>query len=286
VADKKIIARKSVAKALRTRQSVGLGLTGAICVYDLAERLGVEVRFLDIPSMEGMYYSSSLPHIILSSLRPPGRRAFTCAHELGHHIRSDGTRIDHLVEQSDRTQFDPSEFAADCFAGALLMPKLAVEHAFAVRKWDVRDCTAGQAFVLAGYFGVGYTTLIRHMRNSLSLLPDSNAEELLRIRPREAQSMALGREISSRAWIVDSNWAGRPVDVEVDDLIFARGSPRIEGACVELVRYEEDTTLLRALRSGIARLEDTANWAAFVRVSRPAFVGRNIHRHLENVDEH
>ena len=284
--DRKTIARKSVAKALRTRQSSGFGLTEAICVYDLAERLGVEVRFIDIPSMEGIYYRSSVPHIIISSLRPPGRRAFTCAHELGHHIHGDGTRIDHLVEKSERTQFDPSEFAADCFAGALLMPKLAVERAFAIRKWNILDFSPSQAFVLAGYFGVGYTTLIQHMRNSLSLLPDSNAKELLKTRPLRAQSMALGWETSNRTWIVDNNWAGRPIDVEVDDLIFVQGKSRIEGACVELVRYAEGTTLLRAHRPGIARLEDAAEWAVFVRVSRHSFVGRNIHRHLENADEH
>ena len=284
--DRKIIARKSVVKALRTRQSAGLGLTEAICVYDLAERLGVEVRFLDVPSMEGMYYRSSAPHIILSSLRPPGRRAFTCAHELGHHIHGDGTSMDHLVEHSERNQFDPTEFAADCFAGALLMPKLAVERAFAIRKWNIRDCTAGQVFTLAGYFGVGFATLIQHMRNSLSLLPHSNAEELLRIRALQAQSIALGWETSDRAWVVDNNWVGRPVDVEVNDLILVLGKPRTEGACVELVRYEEGKTLLRALRPGIARLEDATKWAAFIRVSRPSFVGRNIHRHLENADEH
>ena len=283
--DRKTIARKAVANALRTRQSAGLGLTEAICVYDLAERLGVEVRFLDVPSMEGMYYRSSVPHIILSSLRPPGRRAFTCAHEIGHHIHGDGTRIDHLVEQSARTQFDPSEFAADCFAGALLMPKLAVAHAFAIRKWNIRDCTPSHAFVLAGYFGVGYTTLIQHMRNSLSLLPDSKAEELLRIRPLRAQSITVGWETSKRAWVVDSNWAGRPVDVEVDDLILVQGKPRIEGACVELMRYARGTTVLRAHRPGIARLENAAEWAAFVRVARHSFVGRNIHRHLENANE-
>ena len=34
--------------------------------------------------------------------------------------------IDELVEQWDTHRFDPKEFAADCFAGALLMPKMAV----------------------------------------------------------------------------------------------------------------------------------------------------------------
>ena len=103
--DRRAIARTAMAAALRTRLFVGYRLDHAVCVYDLAEKLGVEVRFLDLPSMEGMYSSASGPTIIVSSLRPPGRRAFTCAHELGHHNRSDGVEIDELVEQWDKPRF-------------------------------------------------------------------------------------------------------------------------------------------------------------------------------------
>ena len=91
--DRRLMARKATAAALRTRRSVGYRLDQAVCVYDLAEKLGVEVRFLDLPSVEGMYLSTSSPTIIVSSLRPPGRRTFTCAHELGHHNRNDGVQI-------------------------------------------------------------------------------------------------------------------------------------------------------------------------------------------------
>ena len=45
--------------------------------------------------------------------------------------------IDELVEQWDKPRFDPKEFTADCFAGALLMPKMAVSRAFAVRGWSM-----------------------------------------------------------------------------------------------------------------------------------------------------
>ena len=120
--DRRAMVRQAMAAALRTRLSVGYGLDHAVCVYDLAEKLGVEVRFLDLPSMEGMYSSASSPTIIVSSLRPPGRRAFTCAHELGHHNRSDGVKIHELAEQRDKPSFDSKEFMADCFAGALLSP--------------------------------------------------------------------------------------------------------------------------------------------------------------------
>ena len=109
-----------MAEALRVRTRAGLGLEEAVCVYDLAEHLGIEVRFTDIPSMEGMYYLASEPSIILSSLRPPGRRVFTCAHELGHHSNGDGTTIDQLVQEPRRSGFDTKEFAADCFGGRIV----------------------------------------------------------------------------------------------------------------------------------------------------------------------
>ena len=190
--DRRAIARQAMGAALRTRRSVGYGLDHAICVFDLAEKLGVEVRFLDLPSMEGMYTSASSPTIIVSSLRPTGRRAFNCAHELGHHYRQDGVEIDELVEQWDKPRFDPKEFAADCFAGTLLMPKLAVSKAFAVRGWSMEECTPEQAFMVAGYFGVGYTTLVHHLRSALQVLPDSRARALLKVSPRNAQSLLIG----------------------------------------------------------------------------------------------
>ena len=279
--DRRAIARKAMAAALRTRLSVGYGLDHAVCVYDLAEKLGVEVRFLDLPSMEGMYSSASGPIIIVSSLRPHGRRAFTCAHELGHHNRSDGVEIDELVEQWDKPRFDPREFAADCFAGTILMPKMAVSRAFAIREWSMEDCTPEQAFMVAGYFGVGYTTLVHNMRSALQILPDTRAQALLKVSPRKAQSLLLGWQTPQTVAVVDAHWTGRAVDVEVGDLILVQGGAQSEGACIEPSSDVEHGRLFRAARPGIGRLEAGTTWSAFVRVSRRDYVGRALYRHWE-----
>ena len=272
--DRRAIARQAMAAALRTRLSIGYGLDHAVCVYDLAEKLGVEVRFLDLPSMEGMYTSSSSPTIIVSSLRPSGRRAFTCAHELAHHNRSDGVKIDELVEQWDKPRFDPKEFGADCFAGALLMPKMAVSRAFAIRGWNMEERTPEQAFMVAGYFGVGYTTLVHHLTSALLVLPHTRAQALQKVSPRRAQSLLLGWQTSQTVVVVDAHWTGRPVDVEVGDLIFVRGGAQSEGACIELSSDVEHGRLFRAAMPGIGRLEAGITWSAFVRVSRRDYVGR------------
>ena len=279
--DRRAIARQAIAAALRTRLSLGYGLEHAVCVYDLAEKLGVEVRFLDLPSMEGMYSSASGPTIIVSSLRPSGRRAFTCAHELGHHNRSDGVEIDELVEQWDKPRFDPKEFAADCFAGALLMPKMAVSRAFAVRGWSMEECTPEQAYMVAGYFGVGYTTLIHHLRGALQALPDTRAQALLKVSPRKAQSLLLGWQTSQTVVVVDSHWTGRAVDVEVGDLIFVQEGAQADGECLEPSPDVEHGELFRAARPGIGRLEAGTTWSTFVRVSRRDYVGRALYRHWE-----
>ena len=283
--DRRAIARQAMAAALRTRLSIGYGLDHAVCVYDLAEKLGVEVRFLDLPSMEGMYTSSSSPTIIVSSLRPSGRRAFTCAHELAHHNRSDGVKIDELVEQWDKPRFDPKEFGADCFAGALLMPKMAVSRAFAIRGWNMEECTPEQAFMVAGYFGVGYTTLVHHLTSALLVLPHTRAQALQKVSPRRAQSLLLGWQTSQTVVVVDAHWTGRPVDVEVGDLIFVRGGAQSEGACIELSSDVEHGRLFRAAMPGIGRLEAGITWSAFVRVSRRDYVGRALYRHWEEAGD-
>ena len=283
--DRRAMARQAMAAALRTRRSVGYGLDHAVCVYDLAEKLGVEVRFIDLPSTEGMYSSASAPTIIVSSLRPPGRRAFTCAHELGHHYRRDGVEIDELVEQWDKPRFDPKEFMADCFAGALLMPKLAVSKAFAVRGWSMEECTPEQVFMVAGYFGVGYTTLVHHLRSALQVLPDARAKALLKVSPRKAQSLLLGWQTPQTVVAVDAHWTGRAVDVEAGDLIFVRGRAKSEGSCVEPSSDVEHGRLFRAASPGIGRLEAGTTWSAFVRVSRRYYVGRALYRHWEEAGD-
>ena len=283
--DRRAIARQAMAAALRTRLSLGYGLEHAVCVYDLAEKLGVEVRFLDLPSMEGMYSSASGPTIIVSSLRPPGRRAFTCAHELGHHNRRDGVEIDEFVEQWDKPRFDPKEFAADCFAGALLLPKMAVSRAFAVRGWSMEECTPEQAYMVAGYFGVGYTTLIHHLRGALQVLSDTRAQALLKVSPRKAQSLLLGWQTPDTVVAVDSHWTGRAVDVEVGDLIFVKGRVQSDGECLEPSPDVEHGRVFRVARPGIGRLEAGTTWSTFVRVSRRAYVGRALYRHWEEAGD-
>ena len=274
------MAQGAFAASLRMRIKAGYRLDEAICVYDLAERLGIEVRFADIPSMEGMLYCNPDPVIIVCSHRPSGRRVFSCAHELGHYHFGDGTTIDELVGKSDNAGSAPKEFMADCFAGGLLMPKMAVERAFAVHKWPVGSPTPGQIYIISSYFGVGYSTLVHHLCKSLRLMSGSHAENLLKVGRRKAQALALGWESTDTVWIVDQHWDDRAIDVEVGEFVQVHGNTACEGSCLEDAGVSGGGRLYRACQPGIGKLSASSGWAGFVRVSRKTFVGRSIFRHL------
>ena len=166
------------------------------------------------------------------------------------------------------------------------MPKMAVERAFAVRNWSADYPTAAQIYVISGYFGVGYSTLVHHMWKSLRLLSGSHAENLLKVSRRKAQAQALGWETERTVRIVDPHWNGRPIDTEVGDLVLVRENSEYEGSCLEDARCVRTVdALYRACQPGIGRLSAATGWAGYVRVCRRAFVGRSIFRHLEESDE-
>jgi len=174
---------------------------------------------------------------------------------------------------------------ADCFAGALLMPKLAVSKAFALRGWSMEDCTPEQAFMVAGYFGVGYATLVHHLRSALQVLPGMRARTLLRVGSRKAQSLLLGWYASQTALVLDTHWIGRAVDVEVGDLILVLGGAQPESVCLEPFSDIEQGSIFIATSPGVGRLEAGNSWSTFVRVSRRGYVGRALYRHWEEAGD-
>ena len=186
------LARKAYTVAIKERKRAGIGLTSPICVFDLIHQAGIEVRFQNISSMEGLYYNDGKPLILISSCRPRGRVAFNCAHEYGHHVFGHGDRIDEVIDSTSKKQWEPDEFLADCFAGFFLMPKIAISKAFAVRGWNVAECTSDQAFVISGYMGVGYKSLLTHMYYSLKSISYEHFNQLNSFSPKALKSSFTG----------------------------------------------------------------------------------------------
>lgn len=281
------LALEALSLALRTRQSLSTPLWDPICIYDAVERMDIEVRFTDIPSMEGMYWRRTNPIILVSALRPPGRQAFTCAHELGHHLLGHGTCVDEL--QSDAAfgkRKTDEEFIADCFAGFLLMPKVAVDRAFAARSLRPESCSPKQTYDIASWFGVGYATLIQHMRWSLQSMPANHAEELLRASPKKIRLDILGRATPGHLAVVDEYWASRTLDVQVGDPVLLPPGSFIEGDGLCAQGEVGDSILHVAEHPGRNRYAvSCGDWIICIRVSRREFVGRAAFRHLEEVED-
>lgn len=277
------IAQQAIRAALTIRSTRHVSLTDALCPYDLAEKLGVEVRFAEIPSLEGMFVNGEEPLVLLGAHRPRGRQAFTCAHELGHHHFGHGTRVDELRERDSPRGHDPEEYAADCFAAFLLMPKTTVLSGLHLRGADLREPSAAVIYATASWLGVGFRTLVTHLCASLRVIDAPRAEALRRTDLKRLRSSLVGRDVAADVVVVDQHWVGRPVDVATDQLVAVPPSVRLESDHLREVWRDEHRAILAPSRPGIDRLTCTnTSWASFVRVTRERYVGRSTFRHLED----
>jgi hypothetical protein len=284
--ERRRLALRASTMALRIRQQYAIAPDQPCCVYDLAEKMGVEIRFAELPSAEGVY-SPGKPVAIVSSLRPPGRQAFTCAHELGHHAYGHGEQFDELIEErGKRRRYDPKEFEADCFASALLMPKTALLKGLALRGWSPKNISAAQIYALASWLGVGYVTLIGNMQWGMNLLDRNQAAALEKLKGPQIRKSIVGCECKEHLIVADEAWSGRPIDAHAGDVLLLPAAALIEGEVMESIDSDQKRIIARAVRPGIGRavIPNTA-WAQYIRVSRKEFSGLARFRHLEEVED-
>jgi Zn-dependent peptidase ImmA (M78 family) len=278
------LARTALRGAITVRRRAGTAKSAPVCVFDLAERLGVEVMFTGGSSFEGLFARDSTT-ILISSMRPVGRQAFTCAHELAHWFFDHGTRVDEL--DAGTADSSPEERLAHFFASYLLMPPWAVEAAFQVRGWSPDRPTPIQVYTVATQLGVGYETLVRHLRLSLGFITEATAKGLLRSSPRQVREELAGSTPSgAHLAVVDRAWTGVPVDLRVGDLVLMPADWKLDGNTLEPGLATPHGRLLAAISPGIGRIVcPSPGIAHFVRVSRSAYQGRSKFRHLEESDD-
>jgi hypothetical protein len=257
-------------------------------VYDVAATIGVEVHFVDSPSLEGMFYRGPNPRILLPSWqhRPKGRIAYSCGHELGHFQLGHGTRVDEYIAapQGD-TELSGQEFAADTFAAGLLMPRQAVNDRFARRAWSVDAATPLQVFVVAGELDVGYETLLRHLRYGLSLVDDSWMMSRLKVTPKQIRHDIACSDAPSRITVVDDHWPNVPIDLEIGDRIAIPAALATHGGSVVAGPYRHgDYTIFVSARAGEDDLHVNGR-SHRVRVARAGFCGLLKYRFLADPDE-
>ena len=285
---RKQLAQIATVKALQVRQRSNCAFWDPLCVYDLAAHLGLEVRFFDIPSMEGLYCASAKPGIIVSSLRPGGRQAFTCAHEIGHHVFGHGDQYDELVEhRSETRRLDPREFQADCFAGALLIPKVAVSRGFSLRSLDPppprrNRFTSSRPGSASGTPRSSTTCALplacsrRPGRGGVAATPTAGASGQ-RFLAVSAGNTSLWRTSTVRGGRSTFKWA---------TCCYCKLALKLEGGCAEVAEQRAAWLLARAVRPGISRVAATdSNWSAYIRVSRNGYSGRSMYRFLEEAED-
>lgn len=281
----KALATDAVREAARMRADHRIGPMEALCPFDLADRLGIVTWLEGISSLEGVYASGSAkPAIVQSALRPPGRRRYTCAHEIGHHVFKHGLCLEELADEPE-DGWKPEEFLANRFAAALLMPKLAVTSAFVRRAWSASAPTPEQVFTIAQEFGVGYTTLIGYLERTLRILPRAFADTLRRISLSRIRGSLAGFDVAHDLVVIDDHRGQHPIDIETGDLVLVPATADFEGRCA-VMESRGSVRILHAVAQGPGQLDLHNGHAPLsVLVSRRGFVGLARVRHLEEVPD-
>src|SRR3954447_13733612 len=113
---------------MQLRRNLAIPREVPVNAFDIAQMSGLDVRFLDAPSLEGMFVRDPGLRVLLPSLkhRPRPRVLFSCAHEIGHHQLGHGTKADEYLADGQSHAFSAEEFLANSFAAHLLMPRAAI----------------------------------------------------------------------------------------------------------------------------------------------------------------
>jgi hypothetical protein len=260
------------------RARYGIGLSEAVCPFELADRIGISVRLIALSSLEGIYAREHRPAIFLSSERPAGRRRYSCAHEIGHHVFGHGTCLDELLND-DPGQWSPDEFLAHRFAAGLLMPKIAVEASFARRGWSLKSPRSSEVYVVAQEFGVGYTTLIGHMERTLRCVPSIVASALRKAKLPQLRSDLAGFKINLDVIVADDHWGERPIELEIGDVVVIPANAGFVGACGAHMRHPRAHIVATIPGRGSLALNNSRSIE--IRVSRQGFTGLARYRYLE-----
>jgi Zn-dependent peptidase ImmA (M78 family)/transcriptional regulator with XRE-family HTH domain len=150
------------------------------------ERLGLHSFVFELNNAaDGAYAAvSNLGVTVVNGSMPSGRRRFTLAHELGHHLLSDAYSTDYLDEGAGSL-----EGLLNAFAAYLLMPRHSV-----VAFWRNRDGVHDQrtaAIHIAARYRVSWTAACSHLHN-LELVDDRTRMLLAADPPRRADYLELG----------------------------------------------------------------------------------------------
>ena len=270
--------------ALQLRRSLAVAREEPVNVYDVAAAIGVEVRFLDGPSLEGMFVRDPHPMVVLPSLnhRPRGRVSFSCAHEIGHCQLGHGTTVDEYLDGDAQTlPKSDEEFAADTFASSLLMPRQAVLQRFHMRDAEPETATPQLIFMIAAELDVGYQTLLNHLRYGLEVVSSDWLRDRKRTTPKHIRA-TIGSHETRRLVLVNQFWPRLPIDLQVGEFIAVPAAKHVRSPdCLSEASCSGDWRMYRACKPGIDRLVIEKQIIS-IRVARFGYCGLLKYRFLDD----
>lgn len=276
----KVRANQIVAKALQTRKKfLNASANVPICPYNLAESMGFDIRFVNIPSFEGMYLADD-GVILISADRPEGRKRFTCAHEIGHHVLGHGTVIDEIIEKGSDKEIEKE---ADFFAGMLLMPSSAVMRVSKDLGIDFNSLEPQEAYILSKYFGLSFTAFLTQLYFNLRLISWVTYEKFKSIRLQNIKTTMSPIKTNGQIFVVGDWWRERAIDLEVGDFIITDNICDFEGPQILNQLDLLDLQMFEAISPGMSKLTN-GDWGAYVRISRKNYSGMYQFRHEEEVE--
>ncbi|HEY2051618.1 MAG TPA: ImmA/IrrE family metallo-endopeptidase [Caulobacteraceae bacterium] len=281
--DRTGLLRQGLKAAEAARDAADVDPFGPADPYAAAESFGLRVNF-SATSMEGFYFKGDPANILVSSLRPVGRRAFTCAHELGHHWFGHGSTIDQLQEDDRDDSSKPDEVLANAFAAFFLMPTVVVRAAFAAREWSIAAPTPLQLFTIACELGVGYITLLNHLSYTLREVNVPTREELKRWTPQRIRKQLLADNAEEPIIVIDPHSAAPTYDIEKEAGVLLPAGAQVDGKALVFIRSLDGFDLYRATRRGEAAVAGAAERGR-VRVMPKKYEGPARRRFLEDPDE-
>jgi Zn-dependent peptidase ImmA (M78 family) len=272
------LAAQAARQAALVRSNLNVGPADAICPFELAQRLGLSTRLVQLPSLEGIYSPEPVPAILVGAERPPGRQRFTCGHEIGHHIFGHGACVAETGGQSSQAE---EEYLANQFSACLLMPKVAVDAAFSRRAISVGQVTAPEILEVSQDLGVGFSTLVNHLELTFRLISSDAASTLRRASLPAVRQRVAGFPVEHELFVVNSAWGLRALDMQVGDIALTPPGSTYEGAGALLERTPAIHLIARSPGEGRLIIPGR-DVPIIVRICRRSFAGLVRYRFLED----
>jgi transcriptional regulator with XRE-family HTH domain len=176
-------------EARRVREQLDVGDEPLDDLLAVAERLGLHgfSHIVDADGFDGAYVALEGAGVaVVNGVHPSGRRRFTLAHELGHHLFADAYATDWAVWDGAAE----SERVLNAFAANLLLPRGIVRN-----RWERlgdEDDIRSAAIALGIEYRLSWSALCAQLRNC-GVIDQGQLSRLLATPPRRAEYLELGR---------------------------------------------------------------------------------------------